>query len=156
MIIRALRETDIDVLLTMAENLARESPVYSQMTFAPEKVYNFLQAALDNSDPHATTFVIEDDTEDTIAGFLCAYITEELFFLEDVAWDATFYISPEYRGRVGIKTIKELMSHYKQWAANSGAAAACLGISTDLNPEKTARLYEACGFIRNGITLRAT
>ena len=139
----------------MAENLAKESPVYSRMTFAPEKVYNFLQAALDNSDPHATTFIIEDDTVSEIAGFLCAYIAEELFFLEDVAWDATFYISPEYRGRVGIKTIKELMSQYSQWGANSGAVDTRLGISTGLHPEKTARLYEACGFIRDGITLRA-
>lgn len=152
MLVRRLRAEDIPTLVSMGADLAIESPTYASMTYSPAKVERFLGAAAAH-DPDVFVLVIEE--EGVLLGFFSAYVASQLFFEEDAAWDATFYITPNYRGKAPVKILKELFDGYRQWATDLGLVSINLGVTTEIDAAKTTKLYELFGFEQFGILLRA-
>jgi GNAT superfamily N-acetyltransferase len=64
------------------------------------------------------------------------------------ACELAVYVTPEHRGRTGMRLIKA----FEAWAWDRGADEITLGISTEVDPERTAALYARLGYRRSGIT----
>lgn len=89
--------------------------------------------------------------EDRIIGFYIALITNEWFSNEPSAGELALYITPEYRS-TGLAPI--LINRYLSWARKKNVKIISAGTTSNVNSEKTKRLYEGFGFNTIGFLFR--
>ena len=145
MIIRDATLDDAANLLRMGELMQQESPRFNKFTFDREK-----SAALIN---HLISInngiIVVAEKDGVIVGMLGGMVTEHFFSRDLYACDFVVYIEPEYRGG---STVIRMIKLFEQRAIELGAKEVSLGISTELQSERTASLYEKLGYIRSGIS----
>lgn len=146
--IRAATLADIPALLALGARMHAESPHFRQIGFSADKLGATLRQVLDS--PNG--FLMVGDAKGEIAGVMVALAVEHWCSTDMVATDLALYVEPEFRGSM---LAARLIGRYKAWANERGAKITTAGISTGVNVEQTARLYEAMGFKRFGVLLES-
>ena len=88
---------------------------------------------------------------DKVIGLISGYCAEH-YFTEDVyAYDTMFYVKPEYRkGRTALLLIRA----FEKWAKDNNCVEISVGISTEIDTEKTVSFYEKLKYKQSALGLR--
>jgi GNAT superfamily N-acetyltransferase len=143
--IRPATFDDIPRMVQLGEQLHGMSS-YAPLSFDRAKVAHHLAGLIAG---HGVIFVAERDGE--VVGGLAGGITEQWFGPDRVAFDYSLFIEPGKRHGI---TAARLIRAFVEWARIRGARQVTIGITTGLEVESTARLYESQGFVRCGDLFR--
>lgn len=135
--IRPATIDDIPRIVDLGKMLHQESR-YAPISFNEEKVATLMRYLIEKD---GVVFVAEVDGE--IVGGIAGAITEFWFSSETQAFDYSFFLAPE--ARHGMQAVR-LMSAFENWARIHGARQIDMGITTDINVDKSARLYTGMGY----------
>jgi len=80
---------------------------------------------------------------ETPVAMLAGGISTYFFSRKRKAFDHVWFVIPEHRGK---RTAVLLLRRFLEWARERGASEVFMGITTDIEPEKTGRLFEKLGF----------
>lgn len=90
---------------------------------------------------------------DNAVGMLAGGISQPFFSYTTYAYDYVWYMLPKYRGaRASIR----MLNMFKEWALEKGCDHLWMGVSTNINVEKTGRLFEKLGFRHIGGNYKVT
>lgn len=138
MIIRPAVGGDFDCLLSLGEQMHRESLV----KFPPvekEKVAMFLKKSLDYPD----MFMVCVAQDNELIGMITSMLGEYSFCSAKRSVCDMLFVTAERRGALAAK---KLILKFVEWSQNVGANEAIMGVSTGIHPERTGRLFEKLGF----------
>lgn len=142
--IRTARESDVDDLLAMGRAMYSESPRYSDLPFSETKA----RALIANLLPTGGIFVAE--INGMVVGMLAGYCVEHFFGPGKYAGDLVVYVLPDFRGSsCAVRLVRAL----EQWAEEQGAKEILLGVSTEVETERTTTLYKHLGYRASGCSL---
>lgn len=140
--LRQMKVEDFAKLNEMGEAMHGES-TYKNTVYLPEKVERLFAGVVAND--NLLGLVTENNGE--ITGFMMAFAEAHYFSNDLVSCDLMLYVKPEHRGS---SDAYRMLSAYLEWAQCMGVTDIRIGITTGLNEEKTARLYNKLGFERCG------
>jgi GNAT superfamily N-acetyltransferase len=143
MVIRPVRYEDIDEIIEMGARMHAES-AYDFLPFDRDKVRHLITTYAENPESRC---VLVAEEKDILVGMFGGYLTNYFFCNETLACDITLFVAQEYRGS---SAAVRLIRAFRDWAAARGAREICLGVSTDVNRERTGKFYERMGFARVG------
>lgn len=135
--IRNANKNDIDQLMIIAESMHAESR-YSLLRFSEAKTRQFFNWLIDSDE----TCLFVAEKKGAVIGGISGYSMAHWASDDKIASDFGLFILPEHRG--GITAIK-LLRAFKSWAESTGAKLTHIGITTGVNTEETAGLYQAVG-----------
>jgi GNAT superfamily N-acetyltransferase len=147
--VRAATEADIPAIIEMGRALHAESPRYSRMSFAAEKIDALARSLIVGtlvSDAPGGVLVAEKNGQ--IVGMMAGFVSAPFFSHDKIASDYTFYVKPEHRktGRIALKLVRA----FEAWAIAAGAADIVPGTSTEIDADSTRRFYEKLGYKHYG------
>ncbi|WP_439587493.1 GNAT family N-acetyltransferase [Hydrogenophaga sp.] len=145
--IRPANALDLPVLLDLGERMHAESPRFSRLTFSRARLHDTLRGLLDS--PAGFLWVAEHAQ---VIGGMAGIIGPHWASDDLVATDLALFIDERQRG--GMSTVR-LVAQYRQWARERGARIVQVGVTTGVQTEQTARLYERLGLARCGLILEA-
>ena len=140
--IRSATINDLPALLALGERMHGESR-YRVLAFSREKLRTTLQMLL--TAPGGFLWVAE--RRGSIVGGLAAMCAQHWASDDLVATDLALFVAPEHRGGMAVRPLVE---EYRGWARKLGAKLVDLGVSTGLDAERTAGLFDRVGFPRIG------
>jgi GNAT superfamily N-acetyltransferase len=143
MIIRAAQDKDSDEIIELGLRMHKES-AYAFLPFECEKLRRLIASYLSDFESQCGLVAEENDV---IVGMLGGYLTDYFFCNEKMACDMILYVVQEYRGS---SAAARLIRAFRLWAVEHGAREMCLGISSNINTERTGRFYERMGFTHCG------
>lgn len=143
MIIRPPRHADIEPLLDMGARMHAES-AYAFLPYDRAKVR---QLIVDYIEDTTTRCGLVAERDGRLIAMLGGYLGDYLFCDERLAVDEIVFVDPDHRGGM---TAVRLIRGFQRWATEQGARELCLGISTNIHPESTGRLYQRLGFEQVG------
>lgn len=146
--IRPANAMDIPVLLDLGERMHAESPRFSRLTFSRSRLHDTLRSLIDS--PSGFLWVAE--LNGAVIGGMAGLIAQHWASDDKVATDLALFIDEKQRG--GMSTAR-LITEYKRWAWKHGAHIVQVGVTTGVETEQTARLYERLGLARCGLILEA-
>lgn len=146
--IRPATPHDLPALLDLGEQMHAESPRFSRLAFSRDRLHQTLSGLL--SSPAGFLWVAE--SEGQVIGGMAGFIAQHWASEDKVSTDLALFIDERMRG--GMSTAR-LVNEYKRWAWKHGAHIVQVGITTGVQTEQTARLYERLGFARCGLILEA-
>lgn len=144
--IRLADINDIPDLLAMGERMHAESPHFRKIQFSAEK----LKATLENVLAADGGFLVVAEVRGAVVGVMMGLAMQHWCSHDYVTTELALYVEPEHRGSL---LAPRLITAYLDWAARIGAKIITAGVSTEVNVEKTTRLYEAMGMRRFGVML---
>jgi GNAT superfamily N-acetyltransferase len=147
--IRVATLDDLPRILELGEQLHRESPRWSRLSFSRAKAEQFLTHLI--QEPNGVVFVA--DQQGVVVGGIAGMAAPHWSSDDIVAQEVSFFMAPEARGNI---VAVRLICALRAWAELRGAKWLHAGTSTGIDPERTARLYEALGFARCAIGLEVT
>jgi GNAT superfamily N-acetyltransferase len=150
--VRAATLDDVPALLLMGRLMHDESPVFRTLGFDEGKLTRLLETMLEGTIAAAApggVFVAERAGE--VVGMYGGFVVEMWFSQDKQAHDYVCYVKPEHRrrGRAAIGLVRA----FEAWAIAQGALFITPGVSTQVDPESTARFYERLGYTRQGSIL---
>lgn len=137
--IREMSLGDVHHSLSLAADMHQES-WFREFDFDVKKALSIWDRKVAQPDRWCL-FVAEDD--DKIIGVFAGCAFEHFFGNDLVATDLILYVDPSHRGG---SAAPRLIKTYEQWARQIGAKDIQIGVSTGVNAERTARLFEKLGF----------
>lgn len=147
--IRAAVSADLPPLVLLGQRMHAESPRFARLQFAPARLYQTLCAVLES--PTGFLWVAEEG--DHLIGGMVAIATPHWASDDLVATDLALFIDPDHRGSLAPV---RLLNRYRWWAQHEAKAVITqVGITTGVQTENTAQLYERMGFKRCGAILEA-
>lgn len=141
--IRPATPADIPAMLALGEAMHAESR-YGRLGWCAPKVCGLLDHLIASDDGLA--LVAERDG--VIVGGFLGMVSEHYFSRDKVATDFALFIAPDRRGGLAAP---RLLQAYREWAQARGAVSVQVGVTTGVNTETTARLFERGGFARVGV-----
>lgn len=137
-----VRPSDVSDVVNLAKRMHAES-AYRDLDFSAPKVAQLALVAANSSGWYLR--VAYDGK--TPVGMISGQITAYSFSDDKMANDLVWYVIPERRGSpVAVRLAKG----YVEWARGHGVREIKLSSSSNVEPEKTARLLERLGFERIG------
>ncbi len=138
MIIRPAREGDADAVIELGKRMHEES-AYAFLPYDLKKVRALFNSYI--ADPEKQCgLVAEEDSK--LIGMFGGYLTSYFFCNEKIACDLIFFVDEKHRGS---SAAPRLIRAFRQWASVHGASEICLGVSTQINTERTGKFYERMG-----------
>lgn len=123
--------------------LMHKESTYRDLDFCEDRLMDVYKGTLEG---HYTVFVNETP-ENNISGMVGGVISPHFFGNDLIVQDLFIYVHENARhGYLGVKLIKQL----EAFADKRGAKVVCLGITTGINEERTAKLYEKLGYTYSG------
>ena len=122
-----------------------ESPRYAHLSFSESKLEILLRGMVESTrTTEAGGGALVAVVGDRVVGMIGGFVTTPFFSEDKIASDYGLYIRPEHRGqgRMAIRLIRA----FEKWAAGQGVVEITPGVSTMLNVEGTAGLYELMGY----------
>ncbi|MCP4628064.1 MAG: GNAT family N-acetyltransferase [bacterium] len=138
MIIRPIREEDLEQILEIGARMHREG-AYSFLPFDRDKVRLFILSYVED---HETQCGLVAEDSQRLIGMFMGYITPYFFCDESVACDMVLFVDEEFRGS---PAAQGMIRAFRKWAVDHGASEICLGISTNVDTERTGKFYERMG-----------
>lgn len=139
--IRVATLGDLPKLVELAQELHEES-CYSSQKLDVEATEKKL-AALINGEG----VVFLEVRDGVVIGGLAGGLSHQWFSNEKVAFDYSFFITKSHRHGI---TALRLIRAFEYWAKGVGASRVVIGITTNIHPEATAKLYVAAGYAPSG------
>jgi GNAT superfamily N-acetyltransferase len=135
---------DVGGLVELGRLMCEESPVFSKYTPDWKKQYKtFGEMVL-----HPGYLVL---VADDMSAMLIAHASEMLWFTDKIVVEDLFFVKREFRGTSrAVKLLMELTA----WAKEQGAVEIQIGISTEVNVERTIGFYEKMGFRVSGAMMK--
>lgn len=147
--IRPASAFDLPGLLDLGERMHAESPRFSRLTFSRARLHDTLRHLIES--PMGFVWAAENDG--VLVGGMVAMASQHWASDDLVATDLALFIDPEYRG--GMAPVR-LVNQYRFWATHEMKARIVqVGLTTGVQTEQTARLYERLGLARCGLILEA-
>lgn len=140
--IRPATRDDIPALIELGRAMHAESPRFSRHPYSPAKTAGTIDFLLANG----AVFVAVKGGQ--AVGMMGGMVAPGWFTDEATAIELAVYVAPEHRGRTGMRLIRA----FEAWAFEHGAVEVTLGITTEVDTERTAALYEHLGYRRAGLT----
>lgn len=137
---------DVPRLVEIGRAMAQESPRWRRLIYSAEKVGNTITALLGTADG----LVLVYRKQGQIVGGIMARVSSNWMSDDRIAQEIALFILPEHRASFAAC---RLISAMTAWAQIKGARWIEAGISTGVDTERTARLYERLGFERFQIGL---
>lgn len=137
---------EIKYLMSMARRV-HDNSAFRTMDFDDDQVEKLGCKAI--AEKYMFFQIIEHVPTNVPVGMLMACLQQTYFGRDLVANDMLLWIEEEHRGRC-FDAIKYITAQYRDWAQASGAKRVYLGTSTGIDPERTRKVYEACGFHQIG------
>jgi GNAT superfamily N-acetyltransferase len=146
--IRFATRNDFEQAVVLGWEMHQQSPRYSKMNYNLEKVVMFFESIINNDD---YLFLVAEKEGRLVGGFI-GYVMPTWFGDDLTAGDFSLFIHQDHRGGT---TAPRLIKKYIAWAKAKGVKAENigLGITTGVDPEKTAKLYEMLNFQESGILM---
>lgn len=130
--------SDLPQLLGLAHVMHTESR-YRDRPLSESRVADLI-ASLINS-PDGVVLVADDGGR--IVGGVVGVVADDWFAVCRVAYEYAVFLDPGARGgRLALRIVQA----FQREAKARGASRVEMGITTGVHPERTARLYEHCGF----------
>ena len=139
--VRQANLSDIPQMVALGELMHQESPRYRMMDYSADKCAELGRSLI----AQGGLFVAEIDG--VLVGMMAGCITEHFFGYDLMACDLVCYVLPEHRGST---TAVRLIKKFEAWAFDHGAKVISLGVSTEVNSERTLALYERLGYRKAG------
>ena len=143
MVIRKADTDDIPSLIRLGREMHEEAPTFNMLDFDDQKVI-----ALFNSPPMVESgacFIAEDQGE--AIGMFCGVVVPHYFGNMLMANDLCLFVTKSRRGGTAAY---RLIKTFESWAIAKGAVSLRFGISTNVEPERTLKLYEKLGYKLEG------
>jgi GNAT superfamily N-acetyltransferase len=128
----------------MGQRMAHESPRFSHSAFDSERCLKLLHTLTNSED--GLVLVVGDEP----IGMLLGLVSEQFFSADRLAQELVVYMLPEHRGG---RDVVRMIQAFEAWAVSRGAREIALGVSTEVETERTAALYRRLGFHNSGVTL---
>jgi GNAT superfamily N-acetyltransferase len=142
--IREMAHHDVDKVLELGQAMHEES-YFSFLTFNREKLLKLWASIMDYPQMYCGLVA---ETDDEIIGLFVGGVSPHWFSDELFASDMALYVTPSHRGSsAGVRLLKA----YDKWATESGAKVINLGISTNVNQDRTQKLYHKLGYKDTGL-----
>lgn len=136
---------DIEDLVDLGEAMHAVS-TYSHISYSRTKVAALIKRLIEGE---GVVFVYEKDGD--VIGCLGGGVTEYWFSEELTGFDYSFVIDPAKAN--GIAALR-LIAAFKLWCKAKGARQMKMGITTGINVEKMAKLYQVAGFVPDGLLFK--
>lgn len=143
--IRVAEWSDVDALVALGEALHRESPVFRGRNFCGQKVRKVLVEMIAGS---GVVFISEQ--EGRVNGAMLGFVQADWFGHDLTACELCLFVLPGSRG-AGIA--HALVCAFEQWAELMGACLVSVGVSTGINTEVAAGVYESMGYVGGSMLL---
>lgn len=141
--VRTATLADVPALVQMGAAMHAESPRFSRFDFDPAKTELFICGLITGE--RGLAVVAEEGAQ--IVGMLGALAVEHFFGHALLVTDVAVYVAPSHRGG---STVLRLIHAFEDWGRLVGAIEGMLGVSTEVLPERTSRLYENMGYRLSG------
>jgi len=140
-----MQRADIPELIELGRAMHGES-LYWHMNFDPGRV----SAVLEMAEISETFFcdVIVDADGKPVGGLL-ARLMDTFFGRDLIAHDTLFFVSSRHRA-TSAPAVRQLLERYRGWGSYRGAKRTFLATASGIEPERTARLLDVCGFRQVG------
>lgn len=136
---------DAPAMLDLGERMHAESTGL-RLSFSRDQASDTLRTLMTSE----AGFVWVAERNGKLVGFMLGAAFQQWFTKDVVASELALYVSPAFRGTlIGASLVKRFTS----WARGIGAKQITSGISTGVDVENTAKLYEALGYSRFGVML---
>ncbi|MBT7542385.1 MAG: GNAT family N-acetyltransferase [Gammaproteobacteria bacterium] len=143
MVIRKADTDDLPSLIRLGREMHQEAPTFNTLDFDEQTL-----VALFNSPgmvEYGACFIAEDKGE-TI-GMFCGLVIPHFFGHSLMANDLCLFVTKSRRGGTAAY---RLIKTFESWAIAKGAVSLRFGISTNVEPERTLKLYEKLGYKLEG------
>lgn len=141
--VRLATEDDIPALVQLGAAMHAESPRYNRFAFDAEKTQGFIR----NLVVSPVGFAAVAEEAGALVGMLGGIAIEHFFGHDLTAVDVAVYVAPAHRGgSIALRLVQE----FEHWAQSVGAREALLGVSTEVQPERTSKLYTRLGYRLSG------
>lgn len=137
--VRFATHEDVGALVELGREAHAESPRYARLEYAPSKVEDTARALLDN--PYAIILIAEYRSK--AIGVFAGMVVEHFFSNERYACDLILYVKQSHRGS---SAAVRLLREWERALEDADVSEFGLGISSEVNPERTRRLYERLGY----------
>ncbi len=145
--IRPASAFDLPQLLDLGELMHAESPRFSRLTFSRARLHDTLRGLL----THPGGFLWVGEEGETLVGGMAAVAAPHWASDDLLATDLALFVRPDHRG--GLLPLR-LVNRYRWWAAHEMKASIVqVGVTTGVQTETTAQLYERLGLKRCGVIL---
>jgi len=141
-------ETNLGDVLRLALSMQRESD-YAAVPFDIEQTARSVLGMVVRS-PRGFGVVAYDDGKPI--GMICGGLAPYVFSKGALASDYAWYVLPEHRGS---STAVRLLRMFREWATESGATELYMGITTNVEADRTGQLLQRLGFEHVGGNYRA-
>ena len=133
---------DVPTLIELGRVMHQESPRFRGMDYDEEKLMQ-LGANLVNQ---GGIFLAEKDGKPL--GMILGMVTEHFFGHDLMACDLAVYVHPDHRGgTLAVRLIKK----FEAWAFSMGAKVITMGVSTEVEADRTGQLYKRLGYRMTGV-----
>lgn len=146
--VRDAKRSDVIDIVEMGERLHEES-VFRCMSFDKERVARLVLLAVNGRDDNLFIKCVEDIETHRVVGGLFAWTQVSWFGPDRVANDVTLMVDAPHRDKCFSQLVK-IVSMYKEWAISRKAKLIHLSTSTQIDAERTGKIYEALGFPKSG------
>ena len=146
---RLMTEADIDPMIELGAAMHKEG-AFASLDYSYEKCRKFGQRYLSRPDLHFSMCAEENGQ---IVGMMMGQLVPYYFGDDFMASDHLWYVRKDKRGSmVGIRLLKA----FSKWAKSKGAKEVCIGVSTNVNTDRTHELLTRMGFSHVGGTYKET
>lgn len=145
--VRYARMSDVPALVELGRRMHAESPRFVRLAFDPQR----LAGVATNLIPNKDCCILVGDNDGPLIGMFVGFVMQHFFSTASYASDMALYVTPEERG--GSLAVR-FLRRFESWSRDKGAAELVPGISTEVEVERTARLYERLGYKRSGLIMR--
>lgn len=141
--IRFATEHDVPVIVELGRRMHAESPRFSFFEFSEEKAVETTCLALSDG------LLLVAEQDGGVVGMIAGLPGEHFFSRARYICDLVCYVLPDYRGTsIGSRLVREWDKVISE--ADLDLAESILGISTEVQPERTKELYERLGYRLSG------
>lgn len=131
---------DVDEIVALGAKMHAESPRFSKFPYNEAKLATLAHHLIGWKD--GLILVCEDELH-TIVGMYVGVVSDHYFSDARYATDLLLYVDPKHRG--GLCAVRMIRA-FAEWAKGRGALEIAPGCSTEVEPQKVRKLYEALGF----------
>ena len=144
--IRPYQTTDFKRAMALGHLMHKES-YYQFLEMSEDKVFDLFEMTIGHDDYHFT--VAEKDGE--IVGFMYGLKHPHFFSHDLVAGELFLYVRQDLRGSmIGVRLIRG----FTDWAKKQNVKFAQIGLSTNINTDRSSTLLERMGFTFGGTIYR--
>lgn len=135
---------DVPAIVALGAVMHAESPRFSRFPYSPEKVADVTASMLFNT---KSIVIVAEHPEDGLVAMFGGFVAEHYFSTAKYASDAAMFVHPKHRGG---SVFPRVLKTFEEWAISQGAIEISPGISTEVDADRTLRLYERFGYRLSG------